>query len=81
MLHSINSHATVDRITQIPVNRLVLMGVWVPVEGVVGVAKNRQQLRLALVASALPVSGCRLVEVSLATTAYVLKFTKFTMPY
>ena len=69
MLHSTDSHATLDRITQIPVNRLVLMGVRVPVEGVVRVARNRQQLRLALVASALPGSGSRLVEASLVTTA------------
>ena len=68
MLHSTNSHATVDRITQIPVNRMVLMGVWVSVEGVVWVARNKQRLRLALVASALPGSGSRFVEVSLVTT-------------
>ena len=80
MLHSTDSHATLDRITQIPVNRLVLMGVWVPVEGVVRVARNRQQLRLALVAPALPISGCWL-EVSLVTTVpRMVKKTSLFIP-
>ena len=75
MLRSTYSHVTLDHITQLPVNRLVLMG-----GGVVRVGGNRQQLRLALVAPALPVSGCWL-EVSLVTTVpRMVKKTSLFIP-